>query len=124
MRVPVVLVASVAILLAASRPAVADDAGNEGSSEPAPADAASGDAEARDAAAGDAAPEQGDVEVGDGAPIAVVACDGALCDTVQGRPSCAMAAGSLARTEADPVAIAGVASALALALTRRTRRGT
>lgn len=122
MRVPVVLVAFMAILLAASRPAAADDAGGDGSTEAGPEDAATGVAEAMDAAANDAAAEQ--VEVGDGAPIAVIACDGALCDTTQGRPSCALAAGSLGRSEVDPVAIAGVASALALALTRRARRGT
>jgi hypothetical protein len=53
----------------------------------------------------------------------VVACDGDLCDTLQGRPSCALAAGSAGSRSSDMSWLVGVAAASVLTLSRRTRRG-
>jgi len=124
MRVPLGLVAFTAFFFAGLRPAAAvDDAGELGS-----ADAGSAEPSGEDSAAADATSEQTDVEaVGDSSAPSdapVIACDGALCDTTQGRPTCAVATRSLGHGDVDPGMLAGIASALALGLARRARRGT
>lgn len=120
MRVPVVLLAFAAILLAGSRHAAAEDAGDDGSVDAGTAQPSSGDA-----AAVDAASEPSDLGLDDdGAAIAVIACDGALCDTTQGRPTCAVSPPSRGHTGVDPTVLAGIFSVLALGLARRANRGT
>ena len=100
----------------------ASDAGDA-----APADAAAADASAASVADASAS-DMADLEVGDSGEQAetapVIACDGALCDTTQGRPTCMVAARSAGRSAVDPSPIAGVLALLVAALVRRSRRGT
>lgn len=124
MRVPVVLMAFTAIFLVGLRPAAAADAGELGSEDAGPAEASTPDASAADAPS-----EQADVEtISDGGEsgeaLAVIACDGALCDTTQGRPTCAVASRSVGHAQLDPTALAGIALALGIGRLRRTKRGT
>ncbi|HXX67476.1 MAG TPA: hypothetical protein VEK07_09860 [Polyangiaceae bacterium] len=122
MRVPVVLVAFTAIFFVGLRPAAAVDAGEFGSVDADPAEPSDQDS------AADATSEQADVEaVGDSSASSeapVIACDGALCDTTQGRPTCTVAPRSFGHAEVDPGMLAGIASALVLGLARRVKRGT
>jgi hypothetical protein len=53
----------------------------------------------------------------------VIACDGDLCDTLQGRPSCSTARVVTSAGAFDPGWLAGAVIVSALCLTRRARRG-
>jgi hypothetical protein len=59
----------------------------------------------------------------DAAPVPVIACDGALCDTLQGRPACSVVARSAGAEPVDPTWIAAAAIVLGSCVARRVRRG-
>jgi len=126
MRLRLTVLVSAAVFLVRSSPAAASDAGDVASSEGGATDAsaASVDAAAADADASVAA----DLEVEDSGEeaeaVPVIACDGALCDTTQGRPTCAVASRSVGHSAVDPGAVALMVAGLAAGLLRRSRRGT
>lgn len=124
MRVPVVLLAFAAIFVTGSPAVAAEDGGDDGSVDAEPAESSTGDAAAMDATSGQ--PDVGILGDGgeSGAAVEVIACDGALCDTAQGRPTCALASPPPGRPELDPMVLAGMVSVLGLGLVRRVRRGT
>jgi hypothetical protein len=121
------LVVFAAILLAAPSLAIADDAGEggtngDGSAQPSN-DGGVGGEEGGSQGSGDAANGGGDGSASaDATPV--IACDGDLCDTLQGRPTCAAAASSMRRTPVAPTWLSGAAVALAIGIARRARRGT
>jgi hypothetical protein len=97
-------------LLTCPRLAVSDDGGptaDAGESEAASGECADGGACENDAA--------------NASPAPVVACDGDLCDTLQGRPSCSLAGGSVAHGSFEAEWVAG-AFLVALTLVARGRR--
>jgi hypothetical protein len=123
MRLRVTTLVLLAGLLASTRPALAADAGEDGgTSKEASIETGCGDAGADDA--GVCCDQGGACGAGE-ASAPMIACDGALCDTLQGRPefSCAVAA----RSQAAGGACAGLVAAvgvLALGVVRRgARRG-
>ncbi|MGD0678374.1 MAG: hypothetical protein ABSC94_23435 [Polyangiaceae bacterium] len=91
--------------------AFADDAGDSETS---------GDASPVDSDGGDGAPASGESEAS--API-FIACDGDLCDTLQGRPTCAVAERSIGHAPMGPTWLIASAAALAVCMKRRARRG-
>jgi hypothetical protein len=107
MRVAVLFLV-LAALVTRARPALASDAGGE--TETGGADVCADGGDCGDAAA-------------PGSPAAVVACDGDLCDTLQGRPSCAVSSRSTGAGEIDPWWFGGAAIVCIAGLVRRTRRG-
>ncbi|MGD0524042.1 MAG: hypothetical protein ABSE49_02795 [Polyangiaceae bacterium] len=73
---------------------------------------------------GDDASAVDDGSADDDAPSApVIACDGGLCDTLQGRPSCAVAARSTGVETLDGGWMVGLAIALAGGVARRAKSG-
>jgi len=122
MPLRIIIFGFIAFCVAAARPARAADAGGGGSDDV--VDAGCGDAGADDAGV---CCDQGGVC---GAPDAsadaasiVVACDGALCDTLQGRPTCSVAGGSVGWGPIDRTVVAGASIALVAVIARRCRRG-
>jgi hypothetical protein len=115
------------VLFATPTLARADDAGEGGASSdgsaPPPNDGGADIDEGSSPASGDAANGSGDGSAGANA-TPVIACDGDLCDTLQGRPTCAVAASSIGRAPVAPTWLAGAAAALAMSGVRRARRGT
>jgi hypothetical protein len=107
MRLRLMLTFSIALSLAATSLAAAEDAGGE-------------DNAGESATSGDAASLDGGSASANAAPV--IACDGDLCDTLQGRPTCAVAGRSIGRVSAPGAWLAG-AVALSLSLVRRGRRG-
>jgi hypothetical protein len=104
----------VALSLGGARVALADDGG----------DAMAG-AEGGPGATADTADDDGAAPAADAAPqtTTVIACDGGLCDTVQGRPTCS-AAGPIGAAPLASGCVGAVIVAVGLALGRRARRGT
>jgi len=105
MRAPVAFLVWVAAL-AYPRLAPADDGGGR-------IDAAERDA------VGDACDDCADAA----APAPVVACDGGLCDTLQGRPSCAMTPSPMNVGGLEFACVGGVGWVALARLRRRGRRG-
>jgi hypothetical protein len=91
--------------------ALADDGGQHGTTTDGSTEGSEGES------SGDAARRE-DGAVADDAAI-VIACDGALCDSLQGRPSCAVAASP----RAGIGGLACVAVGAGLCVVRRRRRG-
>jgi hypothetical protein len=125
MRFRLILMVLLAASLAGPTPAWASDGGDnttsaDGGVEPSGVvDGGGSEAGAQDAATG-----AGSSEADDAAPAApVVACDGDLCDTLQGRPSCSVAPRSIGGSSGAPIGLAGAWAAVALCIVRRTRRG-
>jgi hypothetical protein len=111
MRVSVLFVV-LAAALTPSRPVLADDGGgvDEAGSHEAAAEGCDDGSDCADAAStAEAAP--------------VIACDGGLCDTLQGRPSCAIARRATGAPSREPRWLAGVAIAWMMYVARRARRG-
>jgi hypothetical protein len=108
MRLRLMLTFSIALSLAATSLAAAEDAGGE--------DDASESAAGADAASFDGASASANA-------AAVIACDGDLCDTLQGRPTCAVAERSIGSVSAPTGWLVGAAAALSLCLARRGNRG-
>jgi hypothetical protein len=125
MRFRLILMVLLAASLAGPTPAWASDGGGnttsaDGGAEPSSVvDGGGSEAGAQDAATG-----AGSSEAEDAAPaVPVVACDGDLCDTLQGRPSCSVVARPLGGSSGAPIGLAGTWAAVALCIVRRTRRG-
>lgn len=127
MRLRLTILVSAAVFLVCGRPAAASDAGDGALSDGGVAHGATADL-VMDAASDEATPQDTDFEVGDGGEDAgeafVIACDGALCDTTQGRPTCTVASRSIGRTAADASGITSLVLVAAAGLLRRARRGT
>jgi len=124
MRLRVLILVSAALFLFGSGRAAAEDAGSALSSDAAITDASGADVTSD----GSSASEVAESEVGDGgeqdAQTPVIACDGALCDTTQGRPTCAVASRSVGRTSVDPSGVVSLLAVVAVGLVLRLRRGT
>jgi hypothetical protein len=104
----------VGFFLAGARPALAEDAGDSDSGmSDASALTDGGCEESGTCGAPEASPEAS----------VVIACDGALCDTLQGRPSCDVAAGSAGSSAFDGAWLGGAALALGVFAVRRVKRG-
>lgn len=88
-------------------------------------------AAAGDAGNSDGGPDNGEADAGvamaaddsEGQPGLVIACDGSLCDSLQGRPTCGVATGSIGRPPASPRSLIAVSMVLAIGLVRRATRG-
>lgn len=113
MRSRVTVFIFIALLTGEARALAAQDAGGTTGD-----DAAAGDdgGAVQDAGSGDDGSS-----VGDAQPI--IACDGDLCDTLQGRPTCAVSASAAGRGEAPSAWVLGSVMALALCAGRRARSG-
>ncbi len=103
------------LVLLASPPAVAADAGDGGATDAGAMDAGAMDAGAMDAGAmdDDAAP--------DAAPMVAVACGGALCDTTNSA-TCGIAKASPIEPTAPALAISGLVVALGIARQMQRRK--
>jgi hypothetical protein len=116
---------SVAVFLVCWPAAAASDAGDVSADDGGFTDASTVDLPLD--VASDGGLEDADVEESEGgsgaAAIAVIACDGALCDSVQGRPTCAVAS-SVGHSAAGPWGMTSFLALLATVLIRRAKRGT
>jgi hypothetical protein len=131
MRVGVAMMVVTAVVLTGSRPAAADDASVggsiDGAATPHESDGPEGEGAIVDTMTQPSGSGAAGEDAASGEPDVVVACDGALCDTTQGRPTCSVAAQSIGGLGMDPGGLATAAGLAALALTRcarRPRRGT
>jgi hypothetical protein len=122
MRSRLFITVLMAILVGGSRLAAAQDAGGAAGGDAATSDDASSPAlgddggAASDASAGDDASTGGDAQV-------VIACDGDLCDTLQGRPTCSVPSSAAGLATDGAACLAGVTLAVALCVGRRSRSG-
>ncbi|MGA3120360.1 MAG: hypothetical protein ABSF69_06265 [Polyangiaceae bacterium] len=122
MRFRLILMVLFAASLAGPTPAWASDGGGDTTSADGGAQPSSvADGGGSEAGAQDAATGAGSSEAEDAA--SVVACDGDLCDTLQGRPSCSVARRPIGGASGGPTGLAGAWAAVALCMVRRTRRG-
>lgn len=131
MRVAVAMVVLTAAVLAGSRPAAAGDAsagdsidgGLAGASE---SDGASGDGAIDDAATHPSSSESAGEDGASSGQEVVIACDAALCDTTQGRPTCDVAAqsiGGFAMAPGELAAVMALAIGIVARLVKRGVRG-
>jgi hypothetical protein len=123
MRSRLFITVLMAVLAGGSRLAAAQDAGGA-----AGGDAATGD-DASSPLAGDDGGAAGDASAGDdgsagGDAQVFIACDGDLCDTLQGRPTCSVPSSATGLATDGGAWLAGASLAVALCVGRRSRSGT
>jgi hypothetical protein len=116
MRSRVLTIAFLAALVAGARPALAEDAGDGGNAEAGGAPDDGGSTE-----------DSGTETDGSSSGTIVIACDGALCDTLQGRGEfeCSVASGAPGASpgSAGGAGLAAMAIFGCLGAARRARRG-